>query len=162
MSSSAAVPSAEQPLIVRDDHFCFGCGRLNAHGLQLQFAVTPERDGVWAPFRPSRAHEGFAEIVHGGIVTAVLDEVMGWALFARGIWAVTATIEVKFRKPVAVDVTTRAIGRIRPRSRPDPASERRAAARERRSLAGAGDGVICPGARVPGPSLARSLSVAVN
>ncbi len=112
MSSSAAVPSAEQPLIVRDDHFCFGCGRLNAHGLQLQFAVTPERDGVWAPFRPSRAHEGFAEIVHGGIVTAVLDEVMGWALFARGIWAVTATIEVKFRKPVAVDVTTRAIGRI--------------------------------------------------
>jgi len=112
MSSSAAVPSAEQPLIVRDDHFCFGCGRLNAHGLQLQFAVTPERDGVWAPFRPSRAHEGFAEIVHGGIVTAVLDEVMGWALFARGIWAVTATIEVKFRKPVAVDVATRAIGRI--------------------------------------------------
>jgi len=112
MSSSAAVPSAEQPLIVRDDHFCFGCGRLNAHGLQLQFTVTPERDGVWAPFRPSRAHEGFAEIVHGGIVTAVLDEVMGWALFARGIWAVTATIEVKFRKPVAVDVATRAIGRI--------------------------------------------------
>ncbi len=112
MSSSAAVPSAEPPLIVRDDHFCFGCGRLNAHGLQLQFAVTPERDGVWAPFRPSRAHEGFAEIVHGGIVTAVLDEVMGWALFARGIWAVTATIEVKFRKPVAIDVATRAIGRI--------------------------------------------------
>ena len=112
MSSSAAVPSAEQPLIVRDDHFCFGCGRLNAHGLQLQFAVTPERDGVWAPFRPSRAHEGFAEIVHGGIVTAVLDEVMGWALFARGIWAVTATIEVKFREPVVIAVATRAIGRI--------------------------------------------------
>ena len=112
MSSSAAIPSAEQPLIVRDDHFCFGSGRLNAHGLQLHFAVTPERDGVWAPFTPSRAHEGFAAIVHGGIVTAVLDEVMGWALFARGIWAVTATIEVKFRKPVAVDVATRAIGRI--------------------------------------------------
>lgn len=85
MPSNGAERDEGQPLIVPNDHFCFGCGRLNARGLQLEFAFTPENDAVWAPFTPCREHEGFAAIVHGGIVTAVLDEVMGWALFARGI-----------------------------------------------------------------------------
>ena len=49
-------------------------------------------------------------MVHGGIITAVLDEVMGWALYARGIWAVTGKLSVAFRRPVEVGVATPATG----------------------------------------------------
>ncbi|MGH2562233.1 MAG: PaaI family thioesterase [Thermomicrobiales bacterium] len=97
-------------LTTRDDHHCFGCGRLNPSGLQLDF-YRNER-GVWAPFTPDRRQEGYTGIVHGGIITTVLDEVMAWALYAQEIWAVTARISVAFRKPVAVGVPTRAFGWI--------------------------------------------------
>ena len=102
----------ERRLNARDDHGCFGCGHLNPHGLRLDFYRMADGEGVWAPFTPRPEHEGFAGVVHGGIVTAVLDEVMGWAIFARGVWAVTGKIAVAFRKPVAVGVPTRATGRV--------------------------------------------------
>jgi acyl-coenzyme A thioesterase PaaI-like protein len=38
-------------------------------------------------------------MVHGGIVTTLLDEAMAWAISTRGIWAVTAKIEVRFPAP---------------------------------------------------------------
>ena len=97
-------------LVVPNDHNCFGCGRLNATGLRLTFYAPPDRARVWAPFTPNADHEGFQDMVHGGIITAVLDEVMGWALYARGIWAVTGKLSVAFRRPVEVGVATRATG----------------------------------------------------
>lgn len=99
-------------LDIRDDHRCFGCGRLNPHGLRLGFFREPNGDGVWTPFTPQVEHEGFGGVVHGGVVTAVLDEVMAWAVYARGVWAMTGKIEVRFRKPVAIGVPTRAHARV--------------------------------------------------
>ncbi len=99
-------------LNARDDHGCFGCGHDNPHGLRLAFYRAPDGTAVWASFTPRREHEGFEGMAHGGIVTTLLDEAMGWAVFARDIWAVTATIEVKFRKPVEVGIETRVIGRV--------------------------------------------------
>lgn len=94
----------------RDDHGCFGCGHLNPIGLRLDLRRTEDGAGVWACFTPGAEHEGFAGIAHGGIVTAVLDEVMGWAVFARGVWAVTAKLAVSFWAPVEVGQPTRATG----------------------------------------------------
>ena len=95
---------------VRDDHHCFGCGRLNPFGLKLTFYRSQE--GVLAPFTPEQRHEGYTGVVHGGIVTTVLDEVMAWALYAEEIWAVTGDLRVRFRRPVAVGVPTIASAQI--------------------------------------------------
>ena len=105
-------PDDSRPISTRGDHRCFGCGRQNPRGLHLSFYELPDETGLWAPFTPTPDHEGFAGIVHGGIVTAVLDEVMGWAVFHRGIWAVTGKLSVTFHHPVEVAVPTRAIGRL--------------------------------------------------
>lgn len=92
----------------RDDHNCFGCGALNPYGLQLRFFPTAQ--GVCAPFTPEAVHEGYVGLVHGGIITTVLDEVMAWSLYRLEIWAVTAKLDVVFRRPVEVGVETRATG----------------------------------------------------
>ena len=95
-----------------DDHNCFGCGRLNPHGLRLTLYRLGDGEGVWAPFTPERDHEGYAGLTHGGIISTVLDEVMAWTLYAREVWAVTVRMSVAFRRPVEVGEPTRAVGSL--------------------------------------------------
>jgi len=56
---------------------CFVCGSKNPAGLNLRFHT----DGkiVRARFTPERKHGGFVNVIHGGILATVLDEVMVWA-----------------------------------------------------------------------------------
>lgn len=65
-----------------------------------------------AHFTPEQRHEGYTGVVHGGIVTTILDEVMAWALYAEGIWAVTGELWVRFRRPLVVGQATEAFGRL--------------------------------------------------
>jgi acyl-coenzyme A thioesterase PaaI-like protein len=100
-----------QLMNVRDDHHCFGCGRQNPHGLQLTFYLDDNGD-LWAPWTPDQRHEGYTGIAHGGVIAAVLDEVMAWTVYSRQIWAVTGKMNITYRKPVEMGVPARALGRI--------------------------------------------------
>jgi acyl-coenzyme A thioesterase PaaI-like protein len=108
MITESGTESVNRQLAVREDHWCFGCGRQNPIGLKMTF-YEDER-GVWAPWTPLREHQGYDDIIHGGLITTVLDEVMGWAIYIRKLWAVTGSINVRFRKPVHVgeELTARA------------------------------------------------------
>lgn len=77
---------------------CFVCGPGNPMGLRLRF----ERDGavVSATFTPGRWHGGWQGVVHGGVLSAILDEAMAYTLFFNGVRAVTARMEVRYRHPV--------------------------------------------------------------
>lgn len=92
------------------DHHCFGCGQLNEHGLRLEFSQDPEGYGVFASFVPPSRTEGYTGMVHGGIITTVLDEVMAWSLARHGIWAVTGQLTTRYRKPVMLGEATTATG----------------------------------------------------
>ena len=83
--------------------YCFGCGPLNPMGLGLQFRVEGGR--VSATFTAKPEHQGFPGQVHGGIIASVLDEAMGWAMYASGTWAVTGKIDVRYREPLALGGT---------------------------------------------------------
>jgi acyl-coenzyme A thioesterase PaaI-like protein len=91
------------------DHNCFGCGRLNDTGLQLEFHAD-ERGGVWCAFVPAPRFEGYTGMVHGGVISTVLDEVMAWSLYRQETWAVTAELTVRYRSPLRVGEVTRATG----------------------------------------------------
>ncbi|MHB8630653.1 MAG: PaaI family thioesterase [Candidatus Limnocylindria bacterium] len=82
------------------DHWCFACGRRNPSGLQLDFDVSTDR--ATAHYIGQQRHQGYDGTLHGGVVTALLDETMGWAIFHQGIWGVTAKIGVTFKRPVPV------------------------------------------------------------
>lgn len=76
---------------------CFACGPGNPVGLQLQFEHV---DGaVRARFIPNQWHEGWAGVVHGGVVGTLIDEAMAYALFLTGQRVVTARLELRYRAP---------------------------------------------------------------
>ena len=80
---------------------CFGCGDDNPLGLGLTFAR--EADRCVATFRPRAEHRGVPGFLHGGLAATVLDETMaslGYML--DGVHCVTATLELKYRKPVSL------------------------------------------------------------
>jgi len=79
-------------------HWCFGCGVRNGEGLRIQFDV----DGlsVSGRFVARESHQGYPGVAHGGIAAAAMDEAMGWAMYAAGAWAMTARMEVKYRRPL--------------------------------------------------------------
>jgi uncharacterized protein (TIGR00369 family) len=91
-------------------HNCFGCGTLNANGLQVVHHVEPGRS--WTELALDRRFEGWQGVVHGGILCTILDEVMAWALVGDDNWGVTARLSVEFKRPVEVGRRIRAIGQV--------------------------------------------------
>jgi len=83
---------------VRDATRCFVCGPDNPIGLKLRF--VREGEGVRAEFTPSDLHVGYEGLVHGGILAALIDDALANIWFTRGLEAVTAKIEVRFRRAV--------------------------------------------------------------
>jgi acyl-coenzyme A thioesterase PaaI-like protein len=78
--------------------WCFGCGDANPEGLGIRFQVEGRR--VSGDFTARQTHQGFPRVAHGGIAAAAIDEAMGWAMYAAGAWAMTARLEVKYRRPL--------------------------------------------------------------
>lgn len=87
-------------LELRNDNMCFVCGKKNNIGLKLDFVVEGKHS--YAKFIPDKQHQGYANILHGGIISAVLDEAMANLAFRIGLNAVTSSLEVKFIKPAIV------------------------------------------------------------
>lgn len=83
---------------MREATKCFVCGRDNPIGLKLVF--QPDGEGVRAEFVPSELHVGYAGLIHGGIISALVDDALANIWFTRGRKAVTAKIEVRFRREV--------------------------------------------------------------
>lgn len=79
---------------------CFVCGRENPIGLHAEFFVKDDK--VLVEFVPQQNHQGYPGIMHGGLVTALLDETIGRSAFLNNMWVVTAKLELRFRKPVPI------------------------------------------------------------
>jgi len=77
-----------------DHEWCLLCGSRNPHSLRVKF--EPDEEGVKAVFAPSRHLQGYRGILHGGIVSSLLDAAMTHCLFHRGIKALTADLRVRF------------------------------------------------------------------
>lgn len=83
------------------DQTCFGCGSKNVDGLQMEFYT----DGkiLFSFLEIPSKMAGWDKAVHGGIISTVLDEIMGWGVVSlcKQI-GVTKRITVDFEKPVFV------------------------------------------------------------
>ena len=84
-------------MTLQDDQMCFVCGPKNPIGLRLEFSFEGER--YVTRFTAGPEHQGYAGVTHGGIVSAVLDEVMARLVHVKGFSAVTAEMTVRLKQP---------------------------------------------------------------
>jgi uncharacterized protein (TIGR00369 family) len=94
------------------NHNCFGCSPTNPSGLRMRF-LTDGR-AVYSQLRVPGHLCGWSHIVHGGVLSTILDEIMSWAairLLQR--IALTQKMDVEFLKPVQVGAELQAEGRVR-------------------------------------------------
>ena len=90
---------------------CFGCSPQNAIGLGLTMRRT-EGAGLVSTFRVPERFESYPGVVHGGIVSTILDEVMGNVpAVLEGKLCFTVTLRVKYIAPLRINQLYRCIAR---------------------------------------------------
>jgi acyl-coenzyme A thioesterase PaaI-like protein len=81
---------------------CFVCGENNPGGLHLIFEIDKEKQTLKTTFTASPIFQGWDGIVHGGIICTLLDEAMAKLVYELGFPAVTASLEIRFKKPAPI------------------------------------------------------------
>ncbi|WP_457570216.1 PaaI family thioesterase [Desulfurobacterium sp.] len=81
----------------RRDNFCFVCGKDNPKGMHLKFEKYPDR--VESVFSLDKIYQGYDNIIHGGIISLILDEAMAY-LQTKEERFLTGKITVKFHNPL--------------------------------------------------------------
>jgi acyl-CoA hydrolase len=80
---------------------CYACGNANEHGLHMTFRRDGDR--TICDYAPPPFTQGYPGRMHGGVVSALLDEAMGWAVYHAQEWGATARLNIRYRKPVPLD-----------------------------------------------------------
>ncbi len=83
-----------------DDGYCFVCGQKNPNGLRLNFSFDGKK--IKTEFVPKKEHQGYMNIVHGGIISTLLDEAMVKLAIAMKMPAVTAQMDIRLKKTLKV------------------------------------------------------------
>ena len=90
---------------------CFVCSHGHPHGLGLSFLHTEK--GVVCLCTIPDAYCGFDGMVHGGIISTLMDEAAAYSLFARhGKLGVTREMNTRFLKPVPTGAELRVEGEV--------------------------------------------------
>jgi uncharacterized protein (TIGR00369 family) len=95
---------------------CFVCGRENPVGLRLDFHEDHEAHQVKASVTVPDTYQGYPGVVHGGIVSTILDEISGRAVMMdQGHDRLFATLRmtVRFRRPTPTETPLTAVGWVR-------------------------------------------------
>ncbi len=90
---------------------CFICGDRNQAGVKAKFFVL-DNGSVISEMVADERFQGYRDVLHGGIISAMLDEVMIKAVLAKGIFAVTAEMTIRFKRPVMTGQKIRFTGTI--------------------------------------------------
>ncbi len=83
---------------------CFVCGSDNPHGLQVMFYV--EDDKVHVDLKLADYFNSYRKVAHGGVLSSVLDEAMGWAAFIFSdskMFLFTRELTVTYKKNAPLD-----------------------------------------------------------
>ena len=87
-------------MAIENNDNCFVCGMKNPFGFQVKPEIENGGASVRIECTPAEHLQGWANILHGGILSTLLDEAItyvGIGTFDQP--AVTAQLEVRFRNP---------------------------------------------------------------
>jgi len=96
-----------------NSEMCFVCGRSNPVGLYMQFHDDGELE-VFSEYSVPAHYQGYPGIVHGGVVAAMLDEVVARVSMIGDPhhFMMSVTLQILYRQPVPVETPLRVVARI--------------------------------------------------
>jgi uncharacterized protein (TIGR00369 family) len=78
---------------------CFGCAPHNEYGLRMEF--VDEGEYVTCKWEPGNHFQGYFNVLHGGVIAALLDEIASWAVMSKiKTSGVTSRMDIHYLKPV--------------------------------------------------------------
>jgi acyl-coenzyme A thioesterase PaaI-like protein len=96
--------------LLDNPEMCFGCGTENPVGLRLEFAW--ENGDCLTRLHVKPELTGWRGYLHGGVLSAALDEVMGKAVWKANLRAMTGRFTVRYREAVRVGEEILLRGRV--------------------------------------------------
>ncbi len=92
-----------QECIPESHKSCMVCGdpRFNPQSLALRFQAVNQYQ-LQAELVLGEQYQGYQGMLHGGMISTLLDAAMVHQLFKMGIQAYTAELKVRFVEPVAI------------------------------------------------------------
>jgi uncharacterized protein (TIGR00369 family) len=104
-------PDPSKQLPNNRNHNCFGCSPVNPSGLQMKFYTS--ESAVHSKLTVPGHLCGWNNLVHGGVLTTIMDEIMSWAaIYLLKQVPMTKSISVDFLKPVYVGRTLQVQGTV--------------------------------------------------
>lgn len=79
---------------------CFVCGKNNEAGLKINFRM--ENKVCLGEYYGLQSHVGFGNIIHGGIIYALLDDAMANWFYLQGAVGYTAKASIRYRSQMLV------------------------------------------------------------
>ena len=90
------------PFTEIEGYKCFGCSPNNEIGLKMSFYEDGEY--IKCDWQPQERFQGYDNVLHGGILGTLMDEIASWYIFAKLKTAgVTARMEVRYKRPVYIN-----------------------------------------------------------
>ncbi|MEN6315251.1 MAG: PaaI family thioesterase [Clostridiaceae bacterium] len=92
---------------------CFVCGEKNRCGVRARFYELDNGE-VAGIFKAPLEHSGYPGRMHGGVLSAIIDEAIGRSILISepDAFAVTMELSTQFKKPVPVCRELKVIGRL--------------------------------------------------
>lgn len=84
-----------------DDRYCFACGEKNPIGMHLKFLIN--EDCIETRYTFPKELQGYKDVVHGGMISLLLDEVMVNLPWQKSkVAVVSAELKIKLKKPLKI------------------------------------------------------------
>jgi acyl-coenzyme A thioesterase PaaI-like protein len=82
------------------DHYCFVCGKNNPRGFKIAVRYSEAELAAETELSIPREYQGWAQVIHGGILSTLLDELMAHAVWRYAGPGLTLSMEVRFHQPL--------------------------------------------------------------
>ena len=107
--------SAKDPLATPlADGYCFVCGQDNPRGFKIEVRYRDDQLAAETELSLAREFQGWADVIHGGILATLLDELMAHAVWRFAGPGLTLSLEVRFHAPLKPGERILVWGRLHP------------------------------------------------
>ena len=92
-------------MIEFEEKTCFGCGEDNDFGLKLKLTFDDDTQTAYGEYIVDQRYEGLPNIIHAGIITALLDETMITINKNLDIKTLTGELSIRYLQPAFINET---------------------------------------------------------